>query len=118
MAYLLFIIFITLVITLIVAIAKDSESIDKKKRIGIALSLVLIVILGGIYTTIQDQNARNLYELQNAFERGEELHCQVEGKTLNVQKEDFEITSGIKSLQGKVNSPYKGLSILLESCSK
>ena len=34
MAYLLFIVFITLVIALIVALAKDSQSIDKKKARG------------------------------------------------------------------------------------
>ncbi len=118
MAYILFIIFITLVIALIVAIAKDSESIDTKKRVGIALSIVIVVILGGVYTTLQDNTAQNLYELQNAFNRGEALHCQIGDKTISARKEDFEITSGIKSLQGKANSPYSGMSILLESCAK
>lgn len=118
MAYILFIVFITLVIALVVAVAKDVKYIDKKKRIAIALSLGIVVVLGGVYTAIQDHDAQNLYELQSAFNRGEELHCQVGGKTISVRKQDFEITSGIKSLQGREDSPHKGLSILLESCSK
>ncbi|WP_395003462.1 hypothetical protein [uncultured Helicobacter sp.] len=118
MAYLLFIVFITLVIALIVALAKDSQNIDKKKRVAIALSLILVVILGGIYTTLQDRAAHTLYELQSAFSRGEELRCQMGRETISARKEDFEITSGIKSLQGRANSPYQGVTILLESCSK
>lgn len=118
MAYMLFVIFVTLLIALIIMIIKDSQEIDTKKRIGITISLVIIVGLGGIYTYLQDQDAQNLYELQNAFNRGESLQCKMNDDTLVVQKQDFEITSGIKSLQGKDNSPYKGIKILLESCSK
>lgn len=82
----------------------------KKLIIGIALSIVLMIIGGYNYTQSKRTSITTL--LEEAFESGQTLDC--EG--FLVHKNDFNLISQTYTLIGKNGTPTSNIIILLEKC--
>ena len=114
MGYFIFVLLLFLFVAIGLVFAKSKLSSKTKIILGICiLSLALLI---GVYNLLQNKQTLNLERLKTAFVSETPLICNFQGKQLRVTTQNFTLSNGTMSFQGRADSKYNRIIIPLQDC--
>lgn len=114
MGYFIFILLLFLFVAVGLVFAKSKLSTKTKVILGICILSLAILI--GVYNLLQNKQTQNLERLKTAFVSETPLTCNFQGKQLRVTTQNFTLSNGTMSFQGKADSKYNRIIIPLQDC--
>lgn len=114
MGYFIFILLLFLFVAIGLVFAKSKISSKTKMILGICVLSLAVLI--GVYNLLQNKQTQNLERLKTAFASGVPLTCSFQGKQLSVTTQNFTLSNGTMSFQGRADSKYNRIIIPLQDC--
>lgn len=114
MGYVVFVLILLCIVALLLILAKSEGS--KKQRIIVALSVLVILALIGVYNILQESQSERLVSLKSAFLQKQDITCTYQKREIVVNSKDFSLSNGTMSFQGK-SDEFKGIIIPLQDCA-
>ncbi|MCF6173084.1 MAG: hypothetical protein L3J44_04785 [Campylobacteraceae bacterium] len=109
------VLFLLFILAILIAFMSKKNSVSKSVKIYMIVALVLIFLIGWLFTVYNQKNAQRDTEIINAFEQGKTLVCQ----SYKVNSNDFIFVSGTLSFVAKQSKKdLKGVIIDISTCSK
>ncbi|RAX52048.1 hypothetical protein CCY99_07815 [Helicobacter sp. 16-1353] len=85
---------------------------NKRNRIILSILFIVILIIIGIYTFMQDGNNKKDADIIASFLRGESVEC----GDLTINQQNFTFINGTLSFVGKKDTKFFGKTIPIEQC--
>lgn len=117
MGYMIFFLTLLLFVALGLLLTKYKKYISNKSKIIIGVCLLLIAALIAVYNVLQDKKNENLNLIKNAFIHKIPIECHYQSRIINVNSDDFNISYGTMSFQGKHNTSSSHIVIPLQDCN-
>jgi len=109
------ILFLLLVLAVLLMFVSKKDTLEKTTKIYIILSLVLVFLVGWLYTVYNQSIAKNDRAVINAYEQGKTITC----GNYKVNINSFIFVSGTLSFVAKENKKeLKGVVIDISTCKK
>jgi protein-S-isoprenylcysteine O-methyltransferase Ste14 len=109
------VLFLLLILAVLLVFVSKKDSLAKTTKIYIIISLVLVFLVGWLYTAYNQSVAKNDRAVINAFEQGKTITC----GNYKVNINSFIFISGTLSFVAKEdNKEYKGVVIDISTCKK
>jgi hypothetical protein len=89
-----------------------TTELDKKQKISITLAIFTIVSGAVFYNDYSNKERDRIIELELKYNQNKNLHCD----GVDVNRSDFEYSSGTQVFIGKKNTPHSNRIISITQC--